>query len=139
WSFTRDPHLFWQTRVFGLRTTFKNTNRFDKSLQDETRTQFGVRSDINYQVRRNRIETGLYVRRLNVDSLSQQFDFLGTTAFDEGTFKHISTEESYYLQNTWNDEKRRVSLTGGIRLEHSGATHETKLSSGAAFAWSPDE
>src|SRR2546429_2293753 len=87
WSFTRDPHLFWQTRVFGLRTTFKNTNRFDKALQDETRTQFGVRSDINYQVRKNRIETGLYVRRLSVDSISQQFDFLGTTAFDEGSFK----------------------------------------------------
>ena len=139
WSFTRDPHLFWQTRVFGLRTTFKNTNRFDKSLQDETRTQFGVRSDVNYQVRKNRIETGLYVRRLNVDSLSQLFDFLGTTAFDEGSFKRSGTEQSYYLQDTWNDEKRRVSLAGGVRVEHSGVTGETKFSPRASFGWSPDE
>ena len=139
WSFTRDPHLFWQTRVFGLRTTSKNTNRLDKSLENETRTQFGVRSDINYQVRRNRIETGLYVRRLSVDSFAQQFDFLGTTAFDQGIFKRSGTEESYYLQDTWNDEKRRVSLSGGVRVEHSGVTHETKFSPRASFAWSPDE
>src|SRR5204862_1438723 len=139
WSFTRDPHLFWQTRVFGLRTTFENTNRFDKSLENETRTQFGVRSDINYQVRKNRIETGLYVRRLNVDSFNQQFDFFGTTAFDEGSFKRSGSEESYYLQDTWNDEKRRLSLAGGLRLEHSGVTHETKFSPRVSFAWSPDE
>src|SRR5256714_4250487 len=63
WSFTRDSHLFWQTRVFGLRSTFKNTNRFDKALLDERRTQFGVRSDLNYQIRKNKIETGMYIRR----------------------------------------------------------------------------
>src|SRR5256714_5867715 len=139
WSFTRDPHLFWQTRAFGLRTTFRNINRFDKPLQDEHRTQFGVRSDLNYQVRKNRIETGLYIRRLNVDSLAQQFDFFGTTAFDEGTFKRSGTEQSYYLQDTLTDERRRVSLTGGVRLEHSGVTRETKFSPRASFAWSIDD
>lgn len=139
WSFTRDPHLFWQTRVFGLRSTFKNVNPLDKPLLDERRTQFGVRSDLNYQVRKNRIETGLYVRRLNVDSLAQRFDFFGTTAFDEGTFKHSGTEEGYYLQDTWSDERRRVSLTGGARLEHSGVTRETKFSPRGSFAWSIDD
>src|SRR5256714_2735440 len=34
WSFTRDPRLFWQTRVFGLRTSFKNINRNGKALED---------------------------------------------------------------------------------------------------------
>jgi hypothetical protein len=139
WSFTRDPHLFWQTRVFGLRTTSKNTNRFDKSLLDERRTQLGVRSDVNYQVGKNRIEAGLYIRRLNVDSLAQRFDFFGTTAFDEGTFKRSGTEQGYYLQNTWNDERRRLSLTGGVRVEHSGVTRETKFSPRASVAWSIDE
>ena len=139
WSFTRDSHLFWQTRVFGLRSTFKNTNRFDKPLLDERRTQFGVRSDLNYQIRKNKIETGLYIRRLNVDSLAQRFDFFGTTAFDAGTFKRSGTEQGYYLQNTWSDERRRVSLTGGVRVEHSGVTHETKVSPRGSFAWSIDE
>ena len=139
WSFTRDPRLFWQTRVFGLRTTFRNINRADQPLQDEHRTQFGVRSDVNYQVKKNRIETGLYIRRLNVDSLSQQFDFFGTTAFDEGTFKHSATEQGYYLQDTWGDEKRRLNLTGGLRVEHSGATAETKIAPRASFAWAIDD
>src|SRR2546423_2735250 len=34
WSFTRDPRLFWQTRIFGLRTSFKNINRNGKALED---------------------------------------------------------------------------------------------------------
>ncbi len=139
WSFTRDPHLFWQTRVFSLRTSSRNINPLEKPLLDEHRAQFGVRSDINYQVGKNRIETGLYIRRLNVDSLAQQFDFFGTTARDEGTFNHSGTEQAYYLQNTWSDEKRRVSLTGGVRLEHSGVTRETKFSPRGSFAWSIDE
>jgi len=139
WNFTRDPRLFWQTRVFGLRSTFKNINPFDKPLLDERRTQFGVRSDLNYQIRKNRIETGLYIRRLNVDSLVQRFDFFGTTAFDQGTFKHNGTEQGYYLQDTLSDERRHLSLTGGARVEHSGVTHETKVSPRGSFAWSIDE
>ncbi|MFN2576931.1 MAG: TonB-dependent receptor domain-containing protein [Pyrinomonadaceae bacterium] len=138
WSFTRDSHLFWQTRVFGLRTTFKNTNRRDEPLQNERRTQLGVRSDVNYQIKRNRIESGLYLRRLNVDSVNQSFNFFETTAFDEGSFKRKGTEQAYYLQDTWNEEKRRLSLTGGVRLDHSGLTRETKLSPRVSFAWSPN-
>jgi hypothetical protein len=139
WNFTRDPHLFWQTRVFGLRTSSRNINRSDQPLLDEHRTQFGVRSDLNYQVRQHRIETGLYIRRLNVDSLAQQFDLFSPTAFDEGTFKRGGSEQSYYLQDSWNDEKRSLSLTGGVRVEHSGITRETKFSPRGSFAWSIDE
>jgi outer membrane receptor protein involved in Fe transport len=98
-----------------------------------------VRSDINYQVKANRIEAGLYVRRLNVDSLSQQFDFFDETTFDQGSFKHSGTEQAYYLQDTWANEKHRVSLSSGVRLEHSGVTHETKLSPRVSFVWAPAE
>jgi TonB dependent receptor/Carboxypeptidase regulatory-like domain/TonB-dependent Receptor Plug Domain len=139
WSFTRDSHLFWQTRVFGLHSTFKNVNPLQKPLLDERRTQFGVRSDLSYQIKTNKIETGLYVRRLNVDSLAQRFDFFGTTARDAGTFKRSGTEQGYYLQNTLSDERRRFNLTGGVRVEHSGITHETKFSPRGSFAWSIDE
>ncbi|HYX28253.1 MAG TPA: TonB-dependent receptor [Pyrinomonadaceae bacterium] len=139
WTFTRDPHFLWQTRVFGLRTAFRNINRSNQLLADEHRTQFGVRSDVNYQLKQIRIESGLYVRHLNVDSLSQEFDFFGSTTFDQGSFKHSGTEQGYYLQDTWANEKRRVSLSGGLRLEHSGVTHETKLSPRASFVWALDD
>jgi outer membrane receptor protein involved in Fe transport len=81
----------------------------------------------------------LYIRRLNVDSLAQQFDFFGTTAFDEGTFKRSGTEQGYYVQDTWGDEKHHLNLTGGLRLEHSGVTRETKFSPRASFVWSIDD
>lgn len=139
WSFTRDPHLFWQTRVFGLRSSFKNVNLDHKPLLDEHRTQFGVRSDLDYQVRRHRLGLGVYVRRQNVDSFVQEFDFFGTTAFDIGSFKRSGTESAVYVQDTWSDEKHRLNFTGGARLDHSSVTRETKVSPRASFAWAIDE
>ncbi len=136
WSFTPSPRVFMQTRVFGLRTTFKNTNRDNATLENGRRTQFGVRSDVSYQVRpHQRIETGLYLRRLNVDSFTQQFDFFGgASAF--GSFNRSGAEQGYYLQDTWSSERRGLSLTGGARLEHSSVTGETLVSPRGSLAWS---
>jgi hypothetical protein len=139
WSFTPNPRLFFQTRVFGLRTTFKNTRYDDKILEDGTRTQIGVRSDVSYQIRpSHRLEAGLYLRRLSVDSFTQFFFFVGP-ASDFGSFNRSGTEQGYYLQDTWNSERRGVSLTGGARVEHSSATGETVVSPRGALVWSIDK
>ena len=139
WSFTRDPHLFWQTRLFGLRSSFKNVNLDHRALLDEHRTQFGVRSDLDYQARKHRLESGLYVRRQNVDSVAQRFSFFVPTAFDIGSFQRSGTEAALYFQDTWSDEKHRLNLTGGARMDHSSLTRETKVSPRASFAWAIDE
>jgi len=137
WSYTPNPRLFLQTRVFGLRTTFKNTRNDDKTLEDGHRTQIGVRSDFSYQVRaNNRIEAGLYVRRLDVDTFSQFFDFFGGPGIEFGSFKKSGTEHGYYVQDTWSSGRLGISLTGGARIEHSSATGETLGSPRAAFVWS---
>jgi len=139
WTFTRDPHFFVQTRLFALRTTFKNTNRDDHTLDDGHRTQFGVRSDLNYQVRQHHLEAGLYLRHLRVRSFNQQFDFFGGPLFVVNNYDRNGVEQSYYVQDNWRDEKRRLSLTGGLRVEHSSVTRETNFSPRAAFAWSIDD
>ena len=139
WTFTRDPHFFVQTRLFALRTTFKNTNQKDKTLEDGHRTQFGVRSDVNYQAHQHRIEAGLYLRHLQVQNFSQQFDFFGAPLFFLNNFDRGGLEQGYYLQDNWRDEKRRVTLSGGLRLEHSSVTGETNLAPRGSFAWSIDE
>jgi outer membrane receptor protein involved in Fe transport len=129
--------LFLQTRVFGLRTTFKNTRNDDKTLEDGHRTQIGVRSDFSYQVRpNNRIEAGLYLRRLDVDNFSQFFDFFGGPGIEFGSFKKSGTEHGYYVQDTWSNGRLGISLTGGARVEHSSATGQTLGSPRAAFVWS---
>ncbi len=139
WTFTPRPNLLWQTRVFGSHTSFKNTNRNDRPLLDENRSQAGVRSDLSYQAHKHRIEAGLYIRRLKVDSAAQQFDFFIETPFDAGSFTRTGTEQAYYVQDTWNDERRRLTLNGGVRIEHSGVTGETTVSPRVSLAWSIDE
>jgi len=139
WSYTPEPNLFLQTRVFGLRTTFKNTNRDGAFLEDGNRTQYGVRSDVAYLTHKShRIEAGLYLRSLHVDSLSQRFFFFGGL-LDFGSYNERGTEQGYYAQDTWTSERLGVSLTGGGRVEHSGITGETVFSPRGAFTWSVNE
>src|SRR6266496_1747617 len=93
WSYSPKPNLFWQTRVFGLRTTFNNINRLEKTLEDGRRSQFGMRSDVSYQAAsRHRLELGLYLRRLHVDSVSQRFS--GTVASNAGSYTRDALEQS---------------------------------------------
>jgi len=140
WNYTPNPRLFWQTRFFALRTNFKNTNRDDTILQDGVRTQYGVRSDLNFTLnRRHQIEAGLYIRSLNVDSFDQFFDFSFATLRNRGSFNKRGTEQAYYAQDTWSSERLGLSLTGGGRLERSSATGETVFSPRGSVLWSIDK
>ncbi|MDX6384196.1 MAG: hypothetical protein QOK48_1769 [Blastocatellia bacterium] len=137
WSYTPNSHTFVQTRIFGLRTTFKNINNEEKILEDGTRTQFGGRSDVSYQGwRHHRIEAGLYLRRLNVDTFDQFLGF-NNLVLDVGSFRRSGNEQGYYVQDTWSNEQRDLSLSGGARVEHSSATGETVMSPRGSLVWSP--
>ncbi len=136
WTYTPDAHLFWQTRVFILQTNFKNTNGDDTVLDDGTRNQVGIRSDVYFQPSSaHRLEAGLYIRSLHVDSFSERFDFFAG-AFDVESYDRRGIEQGYYAQDTWSSEHVGLSLTGGVRLEHSTATGETLLSPRASLRWS---
>ncbi len=139
WNFTPQTNTFAQTRVFFLRSTFKNTNRDDRILEDGDRTQFGVRSDLNLQRKSNRIEAGLYVRRISLSSSTFFFDFFNGQQIDDSRFDQSGFEHGYYIQDTWSDERSRIALTGGVRVEHSTATDETKFSPRASFSWAIDK
>jgi hypothetical protein len=136
WSFTPNPQVFWQTRFFALKTSFNNVNRDELILNDGDRSQFGVRSDVSFQLpHANRVEAGLYVRSLHANSVSQRF-FFTNIPFDFGSFDEKGTEQSYYAQDTWRNERLRLQLTGGLRVEHSGITSETLNSPRASLTWS---
>ena len=139
WTSTPSPNFFVQTRVFGLRSTFKNTNRDTNTLQDGNRSQFGARLDVSYQWNANRLESGLYVRRLSVNSASNFFDFFNGLPVDSLRFEHSGVEQGYYVQDTWTSETRGLALTGGLRVEHSGATSETILAPRGSFTWTIDK
>jgi outer membrane cobalamin receptor len=136
WSFTPNHRVFWQTRFFALKTNFQNVNRDEQILNDGDRSQFGVRSDVSLQLpHSNRLEAGLYVRSLNENSLSQRFSF-GNIPFDFGSFDEDGTEQAYYAQDTWKNERWGLQFTGGLRVEHSGITSETLNSPRASLTWS---
>ena len=136
WSFTLNPRVFWQTRFFVQKTDFKNVNRDELILNDGDRSLFGVRSDVSFALpRSNRLEAGLYVRALNVNSLSQRISF-ANVPFDFGSFDEQGTEQAYYAQDTWSNERWRLQFTGGLRVEHSEITSQTLNSPRASLTWS---
>jgi outer membrane cobalamin receptor len=136
WSFTPNPRVFWQTRFFVQKTNFKNVNRDELILNDGDRSLFGVRSDVSFALpRSNCLEAGLYVRALNVNSLSQRISF-ANVPFDFGSFDEQGTEQAYYAQDTWSNERWRLQFTGGLRVEHSEITSQTLNSPRASLTWS---
>jgi hypothetical protein len=139
WSFTPNPQVFSQTRFFALKTSFNNVNRDELILNDGDRSQFGIRSDVSFQLpHSNRLEAGLYIRSLHADSLSQRIAF-GNVPFDFGSFDESGSEQAYYAQDTWRNERWRLQFTGGLRVEHSGITSQTLNSPRASLTWSINE
>lgn len=135
WNHTPNPRTYWQTRVFGVRTTFKNVNRDEAVLDEGNRTQYGFRSDISFQVHsQHRVEVGAYLRSIGINSLTQQFFFSGGL-FDSRSFEHRGGEAAFYVQDTWTREDIGLSLTVGSRVEHSGITGQTLFSPRAAIGW----
>ncbi|MEK6280749.1 MAG: TonB-dependent receptor [Acidobacteriota bacterium] len=140
WGYTPNSLVFWQTRFFGLRTNFTNTNNQDIKLLDGTRTQYGVRSDVSFGLGRgHRLETGVYIRSLSVKSVNQFFNFSTGTIQDFAKLNRRGTEASFYGQDTWTSENLGLSVTGGGRVEHSSVTGETLLSPRGSFVWSIDK
>jgi hypothetical protein len=139
WSFAPNSRVFWQTRFFALKSDFKNVNRDELILNDGDRSQFGIRSDVSFALpRSNRLEAGLYVRALNVNSLAQRLSFFDVP-FDFGSFDESGIEQAYYAQDTWTNERWRLQFTGGLRVEHSEVTSQTLTSPRASLTWSINE
>ena len=137
WNYTPNSQVFWQTRFFVVGTDFNNINRDDTTLADGERTQYGMRSDLTFTSKgAHRIETGLYIRSVSVNSFNQFFDFFSGTLRNRGNFDQHGTEQSYYAQDTWSSERLGLSLTGGGRLEHSSTTGETLFSPHGSMLWS---
>ena len=139
WSFTPNSRVFWQTRFFAQTTNFKNVNRDELILNDGDRSQFGIRSDVSFQLPySNRVEAGLYVRSQSVNSLSQRLSF-ANVPFDFGSFDENGTEQAYYAHDTWSNERRRLQVTAGLRVDHSEITSQTLSSPRASLSWSINE
>jgi outer membrane cobalamin receptor len=141
WDYTPNARLLVQTRIFLTRANFKHTNGSTSILQDESRTQIGARSDLNFLVRpAHRIESGVYVRSFGARQNVNFFAFpLPGTQVNLANFDRRATEESYYLQDTYTNQRHDFSLTGGVRIDHFGLTSQTLVSPRAALAFKPGE
>ncbi len=140
WNYTPNSQLLWQTRFFGLRTNFRNTNNESIKLLDGKRTQFGVRSDVSFAYQlRYRLEAGVYLRSMTEKSTSEFFDFFTGSRQNFTVLNHRGSEESFYAQDTWSNERLGLSLTGGGRVEHSSSTGETLFSPRGSIVWSIDK
>jgi hypothetical protein len=136
WTYTPNSKTYWQTRFFGLQTTFRNINRNEEVLDEGNRTQFGARSDLSFQLHsQHQVETGVYFRRLGIDSFNQAF-FSSGGIFDTLRFQRSGNEMSYFMQDTWTSEANAISLTAGARVEHAGLVRQTVVSPRVTIGWS---
>ncbi|MGH9880712.1 MAG: TonB-dependent receptor plug domain-containing protein, partial [Pyrinomonadaceae bacterium] len=77
----------------------------------------------------------LYLRSRRAENFSQRF-FDVAFPFDVGGFNQSATDQAYYVQDTWRNERARLALTGGMRVEHSDLADQTLVSPRGALGWS---
>jgi hypothetical protein len=136
WDYTPNPRLLLQTRLFGTGTRFDSTNQSSGTIINDSRTQFGARSDLNFLVRpADRFESGVYLRYFSARQIANFFlpPFPGRPV-NLANFDKSSTEQSYYLQDTHTNKQQSVSFTGGLRIDHTGLTNQTLFSPRGALA-----
>ncbi|HJQ70640.1 MAG TPA: TonB-dependent receptor [Blastocatellia bacterium] len=141
WNYNAGSRLLADARAFLLRTDYKTTNVDDLTLDERERTQFGLRGDASFLAFGSQnIEAGLYVRSIHARKLtnflraSQPLAPLSLEAFNRS-----ATEQAYYAQDTLGIERARLTLTAGVRLDHSGLTGETLFSPRASLSLAAGE
>lgn len=136
WNYAPNPQLVSQTRVFGTRFPFKYSNHNGIPNVEGELNQVGIRNDINFLTHStHRVEGGVYLRSMSERLLTTFFPFSPPGApinFDN--YDRSSFEQGYYLQDTYTNEGLGLSLTGGVRIDHSGLTGETLVSPRTAMA-----
>ena len=139
WTYSRGSQLVSQTHVFGARVSFKDRNPSELVIQNGHDTQAGFRNDTSFQIGKNhKVEAGLYVRDL------QGFGFVNSffDPFNGGAssiFNRRANEQGAYLQDTWSSDRYHLSLTGGIRVDHSGITGQTTATPRSSISFAPKE
>jgi hypothetical protein len=135
WNYNNGSRLLAQTRLFLLLTNYHNRNADHLILDDRDRRQFGLRHDFSFLAPHNQhIEAGVYVRTSRAE---KRTNFFQSSLQTLESYDRRATEQAYYAQDTWNNERHKLSVTGGGRIEHSGLTGETLFDPRAALTLTP--
>ncbi len=128
WNYNPGARLSVQTQVFTLSGSFEDENPDELVLQDGTRAETGLRSDLKLLAHPDhRVETGIYVRSVQGDRFKiailtlPEPQIIPLVSFDRR-----AVQQGYYLQDTWSSARLRFALTGGIRIDHTGLTGENR-------------
>lgn len=137
WNYNAGPRFTAQNRFFGLFGEFINENPAELTLLKGESYQWGLRSDLGFQVLPDhRIETGVYLRRLQGRGAERLYapTFRQLASFDER-----ASQQGYYAQDTWSSNRLKLALTGGARFDHTSLTGETVITPRAALSFAPVE
>jgi hypothetical protein len=130
WRFTSGAKFVNTVRGFIVKSKYAGDNGLGAELDNQDRTQFGVRSDAAAQAGRNRLEFGFYGRRVQARKTLTSFRSPGAGVLEN--YRAQGDEDSYYVQENWN--KEGVSFVAGARIEHSNTTNQVLMSPRAGVA-----
>jgi outer membrane cobalamin receptor len=141
WNYNDRSTLVVQTRLFGLGGVFGNQNPAGRRLEDGRIVHWGVRHDISLVAHPDhRIEGGVYLRALRGRGFEGRFTSTTPSQFVTLTsFNRRSSQQGYYLQDTWSSRRFQLALTGGVRIDHTELTGETVVTPRAALSFAPLE
>jgi hypothetical protein len=127
WKYTPSQGFVSNTRVFLLKSKYRDNDAAGFNLDNKDRTQFGARSDAALEFARlNRAEFGFYGRKLEARKTTTSFRQPVVNVLED--YKASGEEDSYYAQDSWSREGVPLSVVLGARVEHSDTTDQALFS-----------
>ncbi len=126
WTWIAGSKVVWENRVYGIRETFDNRNKFAELMDDGLYTEGALRSDLSIQLGgRHRIEAGLLHRKIRTEILDRRYSSALKQFRDYDSVNEDHGHTSLYAQNRWVILDRRLSTHFGVRIEKTGLTGQT--------------
>jgi TonB dependent receptor/CarboxypepD_reg-like domain/TonB-dependent Receptor Plug Domain len=129
WDYAPRANVSLRTRGFSLFGAFLNRNPAQLPYENASLRQSGMRSDLAWQPHAaHQFEAGVYLRDVTGSSfVGRQLEDAVPSLLVLAAFRQPTSQQSFYLQDTWQPRQHSLALTGGLRIERTDANRETLL------------
>lgn len=136
WTWAFGPALYWESRLYAMRETFRNTNKDGETLDRGRLTEWAARGDLSARLpASHRLEAGYHLRRVEGSVLDRRYSsslrrFIEYDSARAGYYQYAA-----YAQDRWEMTQDSLAAILGARLDATGLTGQACVLPRASLEW----
>ncbi len=138
WTWTRGSALYWESRLYAIRETFRNTNKDGETLDRGRHMELAARGDLSARLSAaHRVETGFHFRHIEASALDRRYSSSLRRFVDFDSARAGYRQHAAYVQDRWDISQGRLAAIVGARLDATGLTGQVCVLPRASLEWRP--